>query len=97
MPDSSPTPLMTCEADFDQLCHDLKNPLMVIRGRAQLVERTIQRTTGLPEAERLRILKSLAVLDEAVVRIVEMIDDADPAVLAGEAGCRPARVDVHSS
>lgn len=97
MPDSSPTSLMMREADFDQLCHDLKNPLMVIRGRAQLVGRAIQRTTELPEAERLRILKSLAVLDEAVVRIVEMIDDADPTFLAGEAGRRPARIDAHSS
>jgi nitrogen-specific signal transduction histidine kinase len=97
MPDSSPTSLMMCEGDFDQLCHDLKNPLMVIRGRAQLVERAIQRTTELPDAERVRILNSLAVLDDAVVRIVEMIDDSDPTCLAGEAGRKPSRIDAHSS
>jgi nitrogen-specific signal transduction histidine kinase len=84
MPDSSPN-AMACESDFDQLCHDLKNPLMVIRGRAQLVERAVQRTAELPEAERMRILNGLAAIDAAVVHIVQMIDDADPAFQAGKA------------
>jgi signal transduction histidine kinase len=92
MPDSSPTS-MACESDFDQLCHDLKNPLMVIRGRAQLVERAVQRTAELPEAERMRILNGLAAIDAAVVHIVKMIDEADPAFLAGKAGQKPARIE----
>ena len=97
MPDSSQTSVMACEADFDQLCHELKNPLMVIRGRAQLVERAIQRTAELPEAERLRILHSLAAIDAAVVRIVEMIDDTDPAFVAGSSGRKLAWIEPYAS
>lgn len=97
MPDSSQTSLMACEADFDQLCHDLKNPLMVIRGRAQLVERSILRIADLPEAERMRILNGLAAIDAAVVRIVEMIDDSDPTFLAGKTGRKSSHIDPHSS
>jgi len=74
--DSSPIPLKSRQADFDQLCHELKNPLMVIRGRAQLVERAIQRNTELPEAERARILHSLAAIEAAVLGIVGLIDDS---------------------
>lgn len=66
---TSPT---TC---FDQMCHDIKNPLMVIRGRAQLVERTVQRTAELPEPERKQVLASLAAIDVAVLNIVDAIDD----------------------
>ena len=86
MPDSSPTSLMWRETGFDQLCHDLKNPLMVIRGRAQLIERAVLRSSGLPEAERARILHSLTAIDEAVLGIVEMIDDTGPSDLVGARG-----------
>lgn len=74
------------EAGLDQLCHDLKNPLMVIRGRAQLVERAIMRSTELPDAERTRILHSLAAIDEAVLGIVEMIDESSSPHLTGNTG-----------
>lgn len=96
MPDSSQTSSMACETDFDQLCHDLKNPLMVIRGRAQLVERAVQRTAELPEAERMRILNGLAAIDAAVVHIVKMIDDADPTFLAGKARQKPSGIEPYS-
>ena len=85
MPDSSPTSLIWREAEFDQMCHDLKNPLMVIRGRAQLVERAILRSTALSTAERAHILHSLTAIDVAVLGIVEMIDDARPAPRVGGA------------
>ena len=79
------------------MCHDLKNPLMVIRGRAQLVERAILRSTALPEAERAHVLHSLAAIEEAVVGIVEMIDDTNPARLVGRPGGRVSRIGPHSS
>lgn len=97
MPDSSPTSLMWREAGFDQVCHDLKNPLMVIRGRAQLIERAILRSPELPDAERARILHSLTAIDAAVVRIVEMIDDTSPSGMIGGAGGKPSLVGPRSS
>lgn len=97
MPDSSPTSLMWREAGFDELCHDLKNPLMVIRGRAQLIERVIKRSADLPEAERARILRSLAAIDEAVVGIVEMIDDTRPSHVMGFPGGNAALIGPRSS
>lgn len=96
MPDSSPTPLNWREAGFDQMCHDLKNPLMVIRGRAQLVERAILRSTALPAAERAHVLHSLAAIEAAVLGIVEMIDAANPARLVG-GGEGPPCMGPHSS
>jgi nitrogen-specific signal transduction histidine kinase len=85
------------EAGFDELCHDLKNPLMVIRGRAQLVERAVMRSTGLPDTERTHILHSLAAIDAAVLGIVEMIDDTSPSHLVGHAGGMPSLVRQRSS
>ena len=96
MPDSSPASLVWREAGFDQMCHDLKNPLMVIRGRAQLVERAILRSTALPEAERTHVLHSLAAIEAAVLGIVEMIDDTNPSRLAGGSGGLPARIGPRS-
>jgi signal transduction histidine kinase len=97
MPDSSPTSLMWREAGYDQLCHDLKNPLMVIRGRAQLVERAITRSSELPEAERARILHSLAAIEEAVLGIVELIDDTNPSLLIRNTGGELSLVSPRSS
>jgi signal transduction histidine kinase len=97
MPDSSPAPHIWREAGFDQMCHDLNNPLMVIRGRAQLVERAILRSTALPEAERAHVLHSLAAIDAAVLNIVEMIDDTNPAHLIGRSGSMAPRIGSRSS
>lgn len=97
MPDSSPTSCTWREAGFEELCHDLKNPLMVIRGRTQLVERAIMRSTGLPEAERARILHSLAAIEAAVVSMVEIMDDTSPANLSGSAGGKTSRDGSRSS
>ena len=97
MPDSSPTSLIWHEAGFDELCHDLRNPLMVIQGHAQLVERAILRSTEVPEAERARILHSLAAIEEAVVGIVEMIDDTSSSDLVGNMGGKASPVGLRSS
>ena len=97
MPDSSPTSHIWREAGFEQMCHDLNNPLMVIRGRAQLVERAILRSTALSEAERAHVLQSLAAIDAAVLDIVEMIDDTNPLPLVGRSGGRASRIGSRSS
>ncbi len=97
MPDSSPPSFVWREAGFDQVCHDLKNPLMVIRGRAQLIERAILRSTALPDAERAHVLHSLAAIDAAVLDIVEMIDDTNPSHLIGRSGSMTPRIGPRSS
>jgi signal transduction histidine kinase len=97
MPDSSPASHIWREAGFDQMCHDLNNPLMVIRGRAQLVERAILRSTALPEAERAHILHSLTAIEAAVVGIVEMIDDTNPSPRVGGSGSITSRIGPRSS
>lgn len=85
------------EAGFDQLCHDLKNPLMVIRGRAQLIDRAVRQASELPETDRTRILHSLAAIEEAVLGIVEMIDDTSPVPLIGGNGRKAPGGSSHAS
>ncbi|MDQ2651988.1 MAG: hypothetical protein M3Z20_02990 [Chloroflexota bacterium] len=97
MPGSSPASHLWREAGFDQMCHDLNNPLMVIRGRTQLVERAILRSTALSEAERAYILHSLTAIEAAVLGIVEMIDDTNPSPRVGRSGSRTSRIGPHSS
>jgi hypothetical protein len=70
---------------------------MVIRGRAQLVDRAIKEVPALPEADRVRILRSLAAIDEAVVSIVEMIDEKSPTPLIGLNGRDRAPRGPHAS
>lgn len=79
------------------MCHDLKNPLMVIRGRAQLVERAVLRSTALPEADRAHVLHSLAAIEAAVLGIVELIDDTSPSRLVGDSGGIPTRIGQRST
>lgn len=97
MPGSSPASHIWREAGFAQMCHDLNNPLTVIRGRAQLVERAILRSTTLPEAERAHILHSLAAIEAAVLGIVEMIDDTDPSHRVGGSGGRASPIGPRSA
>ena len=70
---------------------------MVIRGRAQLIDRVIRQSSELPETDRARILHSLAAIEEAVVGIVEMIDDTSPAPLIGVNGQKASAGSSHSS
>lgn len=64
--------------DFDQLRHDLLNPLATIRGRAQLLSRAVERSTDIGDDERARLLRGLAAIDQAVFTAVEVLDHADP-------------------
>jgi nitrogen-specific signal transduction histidine kinase len=63
---------------FDQLRHDLLNPLATIRGRAQLLTRAVGRSSALDDEERARLLRGLAAIDEAVNAAVEVLDRAEP-------------------
>jgi nitrogen-specific signal transduction histidine kinase len=63
---------------FDQLRHDLLNPLATIRGRAQLLARAVERSTGMDETERTRLLRGLTAIDQAVLAAVEVLDQAAP-------------------
>jgi nitrogen-specific signal transduction histidine kinase len=63
---------------FEQLRHDLLNPLATIRGRAQLLSRTVERSTDIGDDERARLLRGLAAIDQAVFAAVEVLDQAHP-------------------
>jgi nitrogen-specific signal transduction histidine kinase len=63
---------------FEQLRHDLLNPLATIRGRAQLLSRAVERSTAIDDNERARLLRGLAAIDQAVFAAVEVLDHADP-------------------
>jgi nitrogen-specific signal transduction histidine kinase len=62
---------------FEQLRHDLMNPLATIRGRAQLLTRAVDRSTGIDDGERARLLRGLAAIDQAVIAAVEVLDQAE--------------------
>lgn len=62
---------------FDQLRHDLLNPLATIRGRAQLLSRAVERSATINDDERARLLRGLAAIDQAVHSAVEVLDRAE--------------------
>ena len=66
------------EESFDQLRHDLLNPLATIRGRAQLLIRAVERSVSLEDGERTKLLRGLAAIDQAVLAAVEVLDRAEP-------------------
>lgn len=68
---------------FEQLRHDLLNPLATIRGRAQLLSRAVERSSDIGDDERARLLRGLAAIDQAVFSAVEVLDHADPRRDAG--------------
>jgi signal transduction histidine kinase len=57
-----------------QLHHELKTPLTVIAGRAQLVARAIRRSPTLSEDERAGMLAGLTAIDAGVVQLVAVIE-----------------------
>ena len=58
----------------EQLRHDLRSPLTTISGRAQLLARSVRRSSYLSEEERVRMLDGLAVIETAVLALVTRID-----------------------
>jgi signal transduction histidine kinase len=64
---------------FAAFCHDLKGPLTIIKGRAQLALRDVDRFAGLSEAERERLHRHLATIAGAVEEMADRIDGHAPA------------------
>jgi signal transduction histidine kinase len=58
----------------DQLRHDLKSPLTIIRGRAYLLARAVRRAPSLTDEERTRMLDGVAAIETAVTAMVVAID-----------------------
>jgi signal transduction histidine kinase len=58
----------------DQLQHDLKAPLTIVYGRAQLLARAIRRSPALSAAERAGMLAGLGTIEAAVLALVATID-----------------------
>ncbi|MDQ2652840.1 MAG: hypothetical protein M3Z20_07320 [Chloroflexota bacterium] len=71
---------------FDLLRHDLLNPLATIRGRAQLLTRSVARSAGIDEDERARLLRGLAAIELAVITAVAVLDRAEPLQDGPQAG-----------
>jgi nitrogen-specific signal transduction histidine kinase len=70
---------------FEQLRHDLLNPLSTIRGRAQLMTRAIERSSSMNDSDRDRLLRGLTAISQAVFAAVEVLERADPRNQDGEA------------
>jgi nitrogen-specific signal transduction histidine kinase len=51
---------------FEHLCHQVSNPLMVISGQAYLLDRAIRRLPHLPEHECTQLTADLAHISNAV-------------------------------
>ena len=69
---------------FNHLRHDLKTPLTAIHGRAQLLARSVRRSSSLSDAERARLLEGLVAI-EAAVRVMVTVIDAMGAEREGDA------------
>jgi maltooligosyltrehalose trehalohydrolase len=67
-------PENTLLANFEQLCHDISNPLMVVSGNAHLLERQIQRITGISETERDYLMTELSDMKKHVQAAVSLMD-----------------------
>ena len=74
MSEKDDTPPDVVDDLLDQLRHDLKTPLTSIHGRAQLLARSIQRSSSLDDDERMRLLAGLTSIAVAVQEMVTLID-----------------------
>ena len=59
---------------FEQLCHDVSNPLMVIWGQAYLLERRVGSLQELPPAECARIVAELAHIAQSVEHMARVLE-----------------------
>ena len=73
MPAADETPNGFVYTPREQQRHQLKTPLTTISGHAQLLGRTIQRSSDLT-AERDRLLEAVAAIERAVREMVTLVD-----------------------
>ncbi len=66
-------PLPLKDARLTIAAHDVRTPLTVIRGQAQLLARIVQRSE-LPEPQRVRLLRGLARIDTSVSELLAMLE-----------------------
>ena len=59
---------------FEQLCHEVSNPLMVVSGHAHLLERYVLRLTNISDAERDQLLIELGSIKGNVQAAVLLMD-----------------------
>lgn len=69
----SPPDRTSLEA-FEQLCHEVNNPLMVVSGHAHLLERYILRLSNISEVERDHLLAELFSIKGSVQATVQLMD-----------------------
>ena len=67
-------PIGSIDNAADQLRHDLKTPLTVISGQAQLLARAIRRAPSLNDEDRTRLLAGVTTVESAVREMVVAID-----------------------
>ncbi len=70
---SSPSPAVL--ETFEQLCHEVSNPLMVVSGHAHLLERYVLRLAGISDMERNQLLAALALIKGNVQAAVVLMDE----------------------
>ena len=75
--------------DVDDFNHALRNPLMVILGRASLMQRALTHETRLTEMEIGSLLHDLEAIDSAVADLVAVLDDLDLLPRDGTDGAPP--------
>lgn len=69
---------MPAHQDADLLAetrHDMRTPLTVIKGTAQLAARDIVRCPALPDPEREKLLARLAVIEAAVAELARQVEE----------------------
>lgn len=59
---------------FEQLCHEVSNPLMVVSGQAHLLERYVLRLTNVSDVERHLLLVELGSIKGSVQAAVLLMD-----------------------
>lgn len=59
---------------FEQLCHEVSNPLMIISGHTYLLVKEIRRLPHLPEPECERLIADLISIAEAVTTMASQLD-----------------------
>ena len=67
-------PENTLLATFEQLCHDISNPLMVVSGNVHLLERQVLRFRGISDVERDHLMTELAAIKKQVQAAVLLMD-----------------------
>jgi nitrogen-specific signal transduction histidine kinase len=70
MAEPDPPPL----EQFEHLCHQVSNPLMIIAGHAYLLERAVRRLPDLPDHECEQLITELAQITQTVRSMATQLD-----------------------